>query len=68
MEVDARGRSCPEPVILTMQAMKEKGNSFDILVDNKVAVENITRCCNSKGYSLEVMEEGSDYRLKITRK
>lgn len=66
--VDARGRSCPEPVLMTMQTMGKKAEQFDVLVDNKVAVENITRCCNSKGFALQVVEEGEDYRLKIKRK
>ena len=41
--VDARGRSCPEPVILTKQALDQNGSRATVLVDNQVAVDNITR-------------------------
>lgn len=68
ISVDARGRSCPEPVLMTIQAMKSNQGAFEVLVDNQVAIENIKRCCGSKGYAIEVVEDGEDYRLKIKRK
>ena len=37
--IDARGRYCPEPVIMTKNAWDENPEqSFDILVDVEVAV------------------------------
>ena len=33
IEVDARGLSCPEPVVRTKKAF-EKNGSFNVLVDN----------------------------------
>lgn len=66
--IDARGRSCPEPVLMTMQAMAKNEKTFQVFVDNKVAVENITRCCNNKGFNLTVIEDGADYKLNINRK
>lgn len=42
--VDARGRSCPEPVILTRQALADKSiKHLTVLVDAAVARENVTR-------------------------
>ncbi len=42
--VDARGRSCPEPVILTRQALADKSiKQLTVLVDAAVARENVTR-------------------------
>ena len=38
IEVDARGLSCPEPVILTMNAMKKGGSEpIKVTVSNTVA-------------------------------
>nr|WP_307989126.1 sulfurtransferase TusA family protein [uncultured Niameybacter sp.] len=68
LEIDVRGRSCPEPVFLTMEAIKKGEETFVVLADNKVAVENIKRCSNSKGFNVEVIEEGEEYRLKLKRK
>ena len=42
IEVDARGLSCPEPVILTMNAMKKGGpEPIKVTVSNTVARDNI---------------------------
>lgn len=68
LEIDVRGRSCPEPVLLTMEAIKKGEEAFVVLADNKVAVENIKRCSSNKGFNVEVIEEGEEYRLKLNRK
>ena len=49
--VDARGRSCPEPVILTKAALNAGNTPLQVLVDNQVAVDNITRFARNKGLS-----------------
>ena len=41
-KVDARGYSCPEPVIMAQNAVKE-GTPVEILVDNMTPVKNISR-------------------------
>ena len=42
IEVGARGLSCPEPVILTMNAMKKGGSEpIKVTVSNTVARDNI---------------------------
>lgn len=66
--VDVRGRSCPEPVLMTVEAIKKNPETFEILADNLVAVENIQRCCTNKGYTLEVVEDGDTYTLTAKRK
>lgn len=66
--IDARGRSCPEPVVMTKQGIdKYKGEDFQVLVDSKVAVENVRRFAVNKGYNVNIDENGEDFSLKITR-
>ncbi len=68
MEIlDARGLACPEPVIMVQQAIK-KSNDFEIVVDNNIAVQNITRFCNNKGFSIDKKEENGDFKLHIVKK
>ena len=51
--VDARGQSCPIPVVMTRKALeKEKPARLEVLVDAQVAVENVTRCARSLGYQV----------------
>ncbi|SHE78183.1 sulfurtransferase TusA family protein [Desulforamulus putei] len=64
--VDARGLSCPEPVLLTRQALQEQGiKEITVLVDNKVAVENVTRTAESLGCQVLVTEQNSDFILTL---
>ena len=66
--VDARGRSCPEPVIMTKDAIESNPNeSIQVLVDAHVAVENITRFATGKGYKVNVEENGEEYTLNIRK-
>lgn len=64
--IDARGLACPEPVVLTQQAAATQ-TQFSILVDNNVAVQNITRFCNHKKLKLTVEEQDNCFCLHICK-
>ncbi len=65
--IDARGLSCPEPVILTKNALAAKEDAYEVIVDNPVAKENVTRFAVHQGYQVTVEEQGEDYILRIQR-
>ena len=65
--IDARGLSCPEPVILISQAMKSGENAYEIKVDNRVSRENVTRYSEHQGYSVSVTETDGEFTLTITK-
>lgn len=67
--VDARGLSCPEPVLLTLEAIKRVGKGeIEILVDTDTSKENVSRAASSMGWQIEnVIEEDSGYRIRIKR-
>jgi tRNA 2-thiouridine synthesizing protein A len=46
--IDARGLSCPQPVILTQKAVSSGKKTFDIVVDSEVCLENVTRFVKGK--------------------
>ena len=66
VEVDARGRSCPEPVIMTKRTLKDNDEA-DILVDNRAALENVQRFGRAMKKTVSVREEGSAWRIEIRR-
>ena len=66
--IDARGLSCPEPVILIKKAMASREKEYAMMVDNRTALENVTRFAQHQGYEVEHMAEGGDYRLRIYQK
>jgi tRNA 2-thiouridine synthesizing protein A len=65
--VDARGRSCPEPVLLTKKAIDANPDGVIILVDNTTARDNITRFAGNTGYSVSVERKGPDFVLTVKR-
>ncbi|NBG87855.1 sulfurtransferase TusA family protein [Isachenkonia alkalipeptolytica] len=68
-QVDARGRSCPEPVILTKKALDHyNGEVVEVLVDLEVAVENIRRYAENNGFAVSISElSDEDYQLTIKK-
>ncbi|MBU5256278.1 sulfurtransferase TusA family protein [Tissierella praeacuta] len=66
--IDARGRSCPEPVIMTKNEIDKNSNKdLQVLVDTHVAVENITRFVTGKGYNVNVEESNGEYKINIKK-
>ncbi|MDD3334236.1 MAG: sulfurtransferase TusA family protein [Eubacteriales bacterium] len=66
--VDARGRSCPEPLILTRKALIDNPEGITVVVDNVCSVENITRYAGHEGYEAAREEKDGEWTLKITRR
>ena len=65
--IDARGLSCPEPVIQTKNAMASKEAAYEVLVDNVVAKENVSRFVLHQGYQVSVKEDGEDFVLTLEK-
>lgn len=65
--LDAKGLSCPEPVIMIRKAMMSKEKSYEMVVDNPTSKENVTRYAEHQGYKVTVKEQGSDYILTMTK-
>jgi len=67
--VDARGLSCPQPVIMTLDEIK-KGSDAEIivLVDTDTSKVNVTRAAENQGCRINaVSPEGQGYRITITK-
>lgn len=68
VQIDARGLSCPMPVVKTRQSLeKNKPVSATVLVDTAVARDNVTRAAQSLGYRVEVTTSDGEYALKLTK-
>ena len=66
-ELDARGLSCPEPVVMIRKAMTSGETAYQMVVDNVTAKENVTRYAQHQGYQVSVREAEGEYRLSITK-
>lgn len=67
IQVDARGLSCPQPVLLTKKAMEQSSDSYSVIVDNETAMQNVQRFMSNKGYNVKIDSLESDYVLKASK-
>ncbi len=67
--IDARGLSCPQPVLLTLQKIKQiSGGEIEVLVDNEASRENVARAASSQKWNVAKEEKtGNEYRLVLKR-
>jgi tRNA 2-thiouridine synthesizing protein A len=68
--VDARGLSCPQPVLMTLNEIKNgSDNEIVVLVDTDTSKENVSRAAVSQRCSVkDVQPDGEGYKVTVTRK
>jgi tRNA 2-thiouridine synthesizing protein A len=67
--VDARGLSCPQPVLMTLGEIKKLGKGeIEVLVDTDTSKENVSRAAESQGWKVQdIRGEGEGYRIEIRK-
>lgn len=65
--IDARGLSCPQPVILLKKELDKQPTAAEIIVDNATAKENTTRFATNAGYAVAVEEAPGEFHLTFTK-
>ena len=63
--VDARGYSCPQPVLMTKTAIDRSGLPVKVLVDDMTPVQNITRFAVNSGYKVSTKELDGEYEITV---
>ena len=69
LTIDARGEACPIPVVRTLKALAALAGpgSVETLVDNEIAVANLTRMGEGKGCSVASERLGEkEWRVTVT--
>lgn len=62
-QIDTRGFSCPEPVLMTKNALK-KGTPLSVLCE-EIPAGNITRVATKAGYKVSRKEIDDGFELTI---
>lgn len=64
--IDARGLSCPQPVLLVKKAIDSLGGNgaVEVLVDENVAKENVSRLLTNSGFNIIVEAKNDEYIIK----
>lgn len=66
--VDARGLSCPEPVLAAKRAIERAGSGeVAVLVDTVTSRENVKRYAENAGWSAAFAEEGGYWRVTLSK-
>jgi TusA-related sulfurtransferase len=67
--VDARGLSCPEPVIQVRNALEisSSGAEIEVLVETVTSRENVLRVARTGGCEVGVEEIEDGFRLSIRK-
>ena len=67
--VDARGLSCPEPVMLARKAIQELGKGIiEVMVDSGTARDNVSRIGKNSGWSVTVEEQNGGFYKVLLKK
>ncbi|WP_102401644.1 MULTISPECIES: sulfurtransferase TusA family protein [Haloimpatiens] len=61
MQIDARGMSCPQPVLMAKKGIEQSPKGIEIIVDNNTAKGNVQRFLKNAGYNVDVKEKEEDF-------
>ncbi|MGL4533886.1 MAG: sulfurtransferase-like selenium metabolism protein YedF [Fusobacteriaceae bacterium] len=68
IKINALGKPCPLPVIMTKNALKElTTGEIEITIDNEISVQNVEKLCLELGYKYNVVEEEEIYKVLISK-
>ncbi len=70
IRLDERGKQCPLPVVETKRALESAaaGETAEVLVDNEIAVQNLRKLADHRGWSFQWEKTGGqEYQVRITR-
>jgi len=65
--VNARGLSCPQPVLLTKKAVDKGEFPIDVFVDTVTSRENVRRMAENCGCKVQVEDLGEEFKLTLTK-
>ena len=69
--VDAKGLSCPMPIVRTAQAIRPlpSGAVIEVLATDPGSTKDVAAWCRSTGHSLlEMSQDGTVFRFLVRRK
>lgn len=68
--LDARGKSCPMPIVLTAKAMKQLpvGDDLTIFADDRAFLPDIEAWCKKMGHELRGTQSKEGYFEAIVRR
>ncbi|MHB8126514.1 MAG: sulfurtransferase TusA family protein [Desulfitobacteriaceae bacterium] len=66
-QIDVRGMSCPQPVLMTKKALERNSTGVVILVDSNTAKTNVERFLTLSGYTVNIAINNGDFLISATK-
>ncbi|HCX65594.1 MAG TPA: SirA family protein [Eubacteriaceae bacterium] len=67
-KIDTCGMGCPQPVLMTKNALEESPEGVDIVVDNNTAIGNIERFLKNAGYVATIRDQEDVHIIEARKK
>ena len=64
--VDAKGKNCPIPVVMTKKEIDAGAKELMVEVDNPIAVQNVSRLATAMSFDVATEEIDGGFRLTLT--
>jgi TusA-related sulfurtransferase len=65
--IDARGLSCPQPVIVARKGIETGQFPIEVLVDSVTSRENVRRMAEKAGCKVAVAQMGDEFKLTLSK-
>ncbi|ETP73014.1 putative redox protein, regulator of disulfide bond formation [Lachnospiraceae bacterium JC7] len=66
-DIDVRGLSCPEPVMITTMALKKyKGQALRVIASEAHVSTNVQKLLKKNNIAFELSNESNDYVISFT--
>ena len=67
VEVDARGLSCPLPLMRAKKAVEGSPEKLVVLVDSGTAKANVSNMLADEGYDVSVTDDADGFRIEASQ-
>jgi len=67
--VDAKGKLCPLPLIMTKKALVEikENETLKVIIDNEISMKNVTHFLEDNGLKASIEKKGDIYELTVNK-
>lgn len=66
-EIDVRGLSCPEPVLMLKNALdSNKNETYRVLANEAHTVKNLKNFAETNGKKADIKEVGAEYEVTVS--
>jgi len=66
-KIDARGKSCPQPVMMTKTHVDSGEKELEIYLDNAVSASNVQRFLEKNGFRVQIIDEDGTITIRGTK-